>query len=369
MMRFFCYCLSWLILFGATGFAHVVSHFYAEKKMEGIEVLFDVGYAIPGERDDPLRPAIQRDWLVEQEQNSHAKLREETELYLRKCLRFRQGETEVSWELSFIDFTQSGQDFVRLLNDLAYYRVLLLPQGAVGNITLEWQKAGQPDLVLRLAEEQYATVQPGDVIEVASGGGEQSSDAPTVGKSSFLVAFQQGYLHVVPKGLDHILFLAAMFLAIGMGRRLLMQSLCFTAAHTVTLGLCSAGVIVANPLWVEPVIAASIAFLALENVFRKKPADGLRMVMIFVFGLVHGCGFAQVLSLWIKGSGNFALALVSANAGVEVAQVSVLLLLWLVSIACEKLGWFAKIRTVANVGIFIVAAMWTWERVAASLQG
>lgn len=363
-MKFLLLIAFELLMICQMSFAHVVSSFYAEKLDAGIEILFDVGYAIPENRDDPNQQAPLLSWLQEQDETQHATLRKETEIYLRDCLALRDGDREIAWEMVFVDFQQSKPEFVRLLNGIAYYRVLIpIPQSRQ-DLTFYWKDVNQPDLVVRLAEDQYTTLTRGQTLVL-----ERKADivAQEQGESAWALAFRQGFLHVLPKGMDHMLFLAGMFFAVGMSRNLLMQSLCFTVAHTVTLGMCSAGVFVASPAWVEPIIAASIAFLALENILRKQAPKKLRLLMIFLFGLVHGCGFAQVLSSWIVGSSNFTFALVSANAGVEVAQIVVLLVLWGLTFPLSKMKYFPKIRLLANVAILAMGALWTVERIAASL--
>lgn len=363
-MKFLLFLALYALVSWRLSFAHVVSSFYAEKLDTGIEILFDVGYAIPEERDDPTKQAPLLSWLNEQDETQHAALRKETETYLRDCLALREGDKDISWDMVFVDFQQSKPEFVRLLNQAAYYRVLIRIPESHEDLVFHWKDANQPDLVVRLAEDQYTTLTKGQSFVLA---GKTKGDVQELGESAWTVAFRQGFLHVLPKGMDHMLFLAGMFFAAGMGRHLLMQSLAFTVAHTVTLGLCSAGIFVASPAWVEPIIAASIAFLALENILRKQPPKNLRLAMIFLFGLVHGCGFAQVLSTWIVGSSNFTLALVCANAGVEVAQIVVLLILWGLTFHLAKTKVFPKIKWLANAAIFVMGALWTVERIVGNL--
>ena len=104
-----------------------------------------------------------------------------------------------------------------------------------------------------------------------------------------------GFTHILPKGLDHILFILGLFLLSTTCRSLLWQVSAFTVAHTITLGLAINGLI-ASPGWVvEPLIAASICYVALENVLLRE-LKPWRIVLVFGFGLLHGLGFAGVLA-------------------------------------------------------------------------
>ncbi len=106
-------------------------------------------------------------------------------------------------------------------------------------------------------------------------------------------------------------------------RPVLLQSLCFTAAHTITLGLAMNGVVNVPGTIVEPLIALSIAGVAAENLFTSRVRPH-RMVLIFGFGLVHGPGFGGALASVLQSSGG-TTPLLAANLGVECAQVVILL--------------------------------------------
>ena len=103
-----------------------------------------------------------------------------------------------------------------------------------------------------------------------------------------------GIGHILPGGLDHILFVLALFLSSTRVRALVVQISTFTVAHTVTLGLAAAGVISPPTSLVEPLIAASIAFVAIENLYMKDMPKW-RPVVVFLFGLLHGLGFRRLL--------------------------------------------------------------------------
>jgi HupE / UreJ protein len=140
-----------------------------------------------------------------------------------------------------------------------------------------------------------------------------------------------GFIHIVPRGLDHILFVLALFLGVRTWQQLLAQVSAFTLAHSVTLGLAVVSIISVPANIVEPIIALSITFLALENVFAKAPLVAAkawllssRVLVVFAFGLFHGLGFAGVLSELGFDQGRFFTSLIAFNLGVEGGQLAVI---------------------------------------------
>ena len=132
-----------------------------------------------------------------------------------------------------------------------------------------------------------------------------------------------GFEHIVPKGLDHILFILGLFLLSTHWRPLLFQVTMFTVAHTITLGLAMNNVVELPSDVVEPLIALSIAYVGVENIFSRQ-LHASRLVLVFLFGLLHGLGFASVLSDFGMPQDAFITALVSFNVGVELGQVAVI---------------------------------------------
>ena len=143
-------------------------------------------------------------------------------------------------------------------------------------------------------------------------------------QSTFISFLRQGFVHVVPLGLDHILFVFGLFLLSRKWKPLILQVSAFTLAHTLTLGLATLGIITVSPEIVEPIIAASIAVIALENIFFPgyKP---YRLVIVFVFGLIHGLGFAGALSGFNLEPTSLLIGLFGFNVGVEFGQFAILI--------------------------------------------
>jgi hypothetical protein len=132
-----------------------------------------------------------------------------------------------------------------------------------------------------------------------------------------------GAAHILPGGLDHILFVLAILLASIRLRALLIQVSAFTIAHTLTLALAASGVITPSSSIVEPLIALTIAFVAIENIYFRDMTKW-RPAVVFGFGLIHGMGFAGFFGQLGLPSGQFWSALIGFNIGVEFGQLGVI---------------------------------------------
>ena len=140
-----------------------------------------------------------------------------------------------------------------------------------------------------------------------------------------------GIGHILPDGADHILFVLAVFLASTRIKALVWQISAFTVAHTATLGLAAAGFITPSAAVVEPLIAFTIAFVAIENLVFKDMTKW-RPLVVFGFGLIHGLGFAGFFGELGLPPGQFWSALIGFNVGVEIGQLSVILVAALLGI-------------------------------------
>lgn len=210
-----------------------------------------------------------------------------------------------------------------------------LPRGA-SVIEVTWP-TGAGNLLLR----QQGVEDP--FTGLISGGG--TSGAVSVGGGDAATPLQAfgsyipvGFDHILPQGLDHILFVLGLFFLSTRFGPLLWQVSAFTLAHTVTLALGVLGVVSLPGSVVEPLIAASIVYVAVENIFAR----GLtrwRPAVVFAFGLLHGLGFASVLSDFGLPEGQVIPALIGFNVGVELGQLTVIALaafaLWLGCLAAK----------------------------------
>ncbi len=174
-----------------------------------------------------------------------------------------------------------------------------------------------------------------------------------------------GFTHILPKGLDHILFVLGIFLLSVHWRPLLYQVTAFTVAHSITLALSLYGVVALPASVVEPLIALSIVYVAVENIV----VSGLkpwRVWVVFGFGLLHGLGFAGVLTELGLPKGEFLPALIAFNVGVELGQLTVIALAFLtVGLWFRDRPWYrARVVIPASTLIALVGAYWTIERLA-----
>jgi hydrogenase/urease accessory protein HupE len=174
-----------------------------------------------------------------------------------------------------------------------------------------------------------------------------------------------GFTHIVPKGLDHMLFVLGIYLLSGRARSVLWQVSAFTVAHSITLGLSMYGLVTVSPRIVEPLIALSIAYVAIENVFLSE-LKSWRVALVFAFGLLHGMGFAGALKELGLPRSEFVTALVTFNVGVEAGQLAVIgAAFMLVGWHCANRGWYRS-RVVVPVSMLIActAIYWTIERLS-----
>jgi HupE / UreJ protein len=173
-----------------------------------------------------------------------------------------------------------------------------------------------------------------------------------------------GFAHIIPQGFDHILFVAGLCLLSPKIKSMLWQATAFTVAHSITLVLSMKNIFVVPGAVAEPIIALSIVFVAVENMLisQLKP---WRVLLVFLFGLIHGMGFASSLNEIGLPNGKFFSAILSFNLGVELGQVAVIAAVFFLLInPFKNKPWYRK-RIVYGVSacIALVAACWVVERV------
>jgi len=152
--------------------------------------------------------------------------------------------------------------------------------------------------------------------------------------------FKLGISHILPYGADHILFVLSLCLLNTKFRTILWQATAFTFAHTITLALSMKGVIKLPAEVVEPLIALSIMFVAIENMLVNE-LKAWRIAVVFMFGLVHGMGFASALNEIGLPRNQFFTSIFSFNAGVEIGQIGVISLVFLLLIIpFGKMPWY-----------------------------
>jgi hypothetical protein len=172
-----------------------------------------------------------------------------------------------------------------------------------------------------------------------------------------------GYTHILPKGLDHILFVLGLFLLSTHVRPILLQVTTFTVAHSLTLALTLYGIVSLSPRIVEPLIALSIAYVAIENLLSAELRPW-RLALVFMFGLLHGMGFAGVLAGLGLPRSAFLTALLSFNLGVEAGQITVIALATVAVAWYRQRPWYhRRVVVPASLVIAAVGVYWTIVRV------
>ncbi len=223
---------------------------------------------------------------------------------------------------------------------------LTLQLGADGRRMTRWLVAGQ--LSPRFALQESAVAAPAEPVWRTLG--------------QYLVF---GFAHILPGGLDHVLFVLGLYLGTRRLRTLLLLVTSFTLAHSATLILASFGAVRVPASVVEPLIALSIAWVAIENLLSDR-VRAWRVALVFGFGLLHGLGFAAALSELGLPQANFLGALLSFNLGVEFGQLAVIALALLLT------GWWrqhpeyrARLVVPGSLAIALLALFWTGQRLLA----
>ena len=173
-----------------------------------------------------------------------------------------------------------------------------------------------------------------------------------------------GFQHIIPNGFDHILFVAGLCLLSTKVKTILWQATAFTVAHSITLALSMKNIVVAPPAIVEPIIALSIMFVAIENILLKE-LKPWRIAIVFLFGLIHGMGFASSLNEIGLPPGKFYTSILSFNIGVELGQIALIAAIFSLIIIPlrNKISYRKLIVYPLSSIIALVACYWTIERV------
>ncbi|NQW42769.1 MAG: HupE/UreJ family protein [Bacteroidetes bacterium] len=170
---------------------------------------------------------------------------------------------------------------------------------------------------------------------------------------------RQGFIHVIPLGFDHILFVICIFLLNSNIKSIIIQCSIFTVAHSLTLALSACNLILPNSNIIEPLIALTILYAAVENILNHK-LNKARMVVLFFFGLIHGMGFSFAFKELDLSSSQFYLSLIFFNVGVELGQLLIVVLIYfLISKWLKDKSWYNK-RIVYPISTIIACIAMNW---------
>ena len=177
------------------------------------------------------------------------------------------------------------------------------------------------------------------------------------------IFLKAGFEHIIPQGLDHILFVLGLFFSTLKLRSLILQVTAFTFAHSITLALAALGFVKLQLSVVEPLIFLSIVWVAFENTFFKKTTKW-RPLVVFSFGLLHGLGFATLLTEYGLPKDNFISLLLAFNVGVEFGQFAVLLVAFiLVRLIYLKTKYKNQLKIPASIMIGCTGLFWFIESI------
>lgn len=168
---------------------------------------------------------------------------------------------------------------------------------------------------------------------------------------NLLTFISLGFRHILPLGLDHILFIIALCLGSRSWGSVILQASVFTLAHTTSLGLAATGLISAPERLTEALIALSVVALALDAALLRKTPGRRRTLLVFAFGLLHGLGFATVIKGYLEGA-DFLTGLLGFNVGVELGQIVIIALTLLASHVAGRL--LARIGRADAIGPLVV---------------
>ena len=336
-----------------------------------LEGEMDIAYMLPETRNVPGGPPMSREVVMKSGPEEFARIRKETEVTLRKLIRLTFAEKEVPWRVEFPDFKKQPFELPPEAGDIALIttRIVIDALPGAGELRIHW--AGEQETELIVLTEQGENP---SIVSTLPGGNLMLLKQTATGQSAPVEQpltggwVQMGFRHVLPEGRDHMLFILGLFLLAPHWKAMMGQSLLFTLAHSITLALAVFSVVhipvklwgIANPI--EVLIAISIAWIGIENLLIRKLGKQ-RLVLIFIFGLLHGLGFASSIGDKMDGVPKSQLTgpLLGFNVGVELAQIVVIgaafLLLWLLR------KWKLQAQTIGSGIIAMAGIAWAIQRV------
>ena len=333
-------------------------------------------------KDPEAEPYLRLDQYLRMAQVERDQLRSEALTYVRRAVEFTLnpgGVVQPDWVFEFTTF-QSHQfsranDPVMLtgswnlepLAGLKSYQVRALPGGNLSVLFLNYyqQKILSGIQVLFPGESSH-------VLNIASLTDAETGDPDRdliegihsfKNSETFFSFIRAGFVHVVPLGFDHILFVLGLFLLSLRWKTLLWQVSTVTTAHTITLGLATTGFLNVPSFIVEPIIAGSIVVIAFENIFNPKYSSR-RLLIVFIFGLIHGLGFAGALSKLGLPPTSMLISLLGFNVGVEGGQLTVIILAYIATMFFRHSDQYRQFVVLpGSISIAVIGAYWMIERI------
>jgi hypothetical protein len=325
----------------------------------------DIAFMLPETRKVQGGQPLSREAVMKAPPEELARIRRETENTLRHLMRMTFAGKDIPWRIEFPDFEKKPFALPEELADWALLsvRIVVDAQPGPGEFRIHWNDEESAELIVLTEDSEdgeIVSVRPGGEIVLVKVAATGVATATTP-KSTFGGWIYTGYRHVLPVGLDHMLFIFGLFLIVLKWRPLMWQSLVFTVAHSATLALSVLGWVHLDTKIVDILIAFSIAFIGVENLLAHKVGK-LRYILVFCFGLIHGIGFASTMADKVKGIPRDQLTapLLGFNVGVELAQITVLAASFLIFWPIQKHTRLAQ--TVGSVIVALAGAGWMIQR-------
>jgi hydrogenase/urease accessory protein HupE len=367
------YALTCLASF-SQAFAHQVDSvefkFKQSEEKWILKGLLDIAYMLPESRGVADAPPLFRKDVMAASKATQDRYTATTERTMRQLLVLKFNGKPLNWKITFPDFEKQPLVLPEETGGWALMNAVIEVdvQPGPGKLEVFWQDNLNSELILdTTVGDTFGTLSVFSgmsntllKIDAAEPFKKTASTLPSkkTQAESWLVS---GFLHVIPFGFDHILFILGLFLLAPRWKPLLGQSLLFTLAHSITLSLVILGLISLPTQWIEILIAVSIAWIGIENLFIKKLKPS-RLYLVFGFGLVHGMGFAKVLEEKLHGikGKDLTLPLASFNIGVEIAQILLLICAFLILIPLKS--WTPQIQKIGSICIALAGLFWIYQR-------
>lgn len=334
--------------------------------------------------EKPAEELYLQSWTLEEtSQEEKQKLMAQAASYIQKAVEFRfEPLGSINPEFVFTFTTLGGGPFKKIDDPLVLtgewkttvpsgiqgYRIKARPEGGFSVLfvnTLMGKKVERFQTLFP-GEESFVLDLSGIGLGAVPGRMEDSVGATATSRdwvATFVGEMRRGFVHVLPLGWDHMLFVLGLFLLSRKWKPLLLQVTTFTVAHTITLGLATLGHISVPASIVEPIIAASIVFVALENIFHPKYTHW-RLGVVFFFGLIHGLGFAGVLIEEKLAPATLVVGLVGFNIGVEGGQIAVILIAFALTCWIRDAAKYRRYIVIpGSLAIALMGIWWTIQRV------
>ncbi|MEO5715235.1 MAG: HupE/UreJ family protein [Luteolibacter sp.] len=347
----------------------------------------DIAYMLPETRNIPGGPPLSRAAVMKSPPEEFARIRKETENTLRKLLRFTFAGKDIPWRVEYPNFEKEPFVLPPEDGDVALISVRIIfdavPGG--GELRAHWSGEQETELIILIEEGDdpkiMSTLPGGNVLlmnlaapvsppPVAPAAPEAHSPPVVVQPPPPALQpvtsgwLQSGFHHVLPTGFDHMLFILGMFLLVPKWKSLLEQSLLFTLAHSITLALSVYGLANVPMNFVNIMVAVSIAWIGVENLVigRTGKLGKQRLILVFSFGLIHGLGYASGLREKLSSlpQNKLIMPLIGFNAGVELAQITVLAAAFLFFWPLGK--WKTQVQTYGSVFVALCGFAWVVQR-------